>query len=264
MSSEERSQAAARPRRDAPDTDDAFRRLARLPEGPQREALRHEIVQAWLPVSERVSRRFRNRGEHAADLRQVAALALVKAVDRYDPHRGFAFESFAIPTITGEIKRHFRDHVRSLHIPRRLQELRSTVRTAETQLVQELGGRSPTVSELAAATGLTEAEVRMGVEAEAAYNTLTLDAPLPGLEDCLFAETVGGPDPWLELVVDLQSLRPLLSALPERERHVLYLRFYGGLSQQQIGASLGVSQMHISRILSRTFAQLRDDMLAPA
>lgn len=248
---------------DSPATDEDFRQLARLPAGPRREELRQDIIRAWLPVAERISRRFRNRGESAADLRQVAALALVKAVDRYDPERGHAFESFAVPTITGELKRHFRDHVWGLHVPRRLQELRGVVRAAQGRLQQDLAGREPNVVDLAAYTGLTEAEVRLGLEAEGVHHTIPLDAPLPGPDDRTLFETTGGPDPYMDLVVDLESLRPLVAALPEREKRLLYLRFYADLTQKQIGANLGVSQMQISRMLARTCGRLRDGMLAP-
>ncbi|MEU1309572.1 sigma-70 family RNA polymerase sigma factor [Streptomyces cinnamoneus] len=249
---------------DSPDTLHLFRRLAALPHGPERDRLRQEIIAAWLPMAERVSVRFRKCGESPADLRQVAALALVHAVDRFDPRLGCAFESFAIPTITGELKRHVRDHVWSLHIPRRDQELRAAVRAARTRLEQRDAGTHATAAELAAEAGLTEEEVRRGLHADGVHHTLSLDHPIAGADDLPLAETLGLPDRALELVIDRQSLKPLLDALPERERYVLYWRFFGNLTQQQIGARLGVSQMQISRILSRTCAHLRRQLLAAA
>ncbi|MFI1971847.1 sigma-70 family RNA polymerase sigma factor [Streptomyces cinnamoneus] len=246
------------------DTATAFTRLAALPEGPERDRFRQEVIAAWLPMAERISLRYRRCGESPADLRQVAALALVHAVDRFDPGLGFAFESFAIPTINGELKRHVRDHVWSLHIPRKDQELRAAVRAARTRLEQRDAGASVTPAELAAETGLSEEEVRRGLHADGVHHTLSLDHPVSGAEELPLSDTLGLADRALELVVDRQSLKPLLDALSERERYVLYWRFFGNLTQKQIGARLGVSQMQISRILSRTCARLRQQLLAAA
>ncbi|MFG2180934.1 sigma-70 family RNA polymerase sigma factor [Streptomyces abikoensis] len=251
-------------RPDAPGTADAFRRLATLPDGPERDRLRHDVIAAWLPMAERVSLRFRKCGESPADLRQVAALALVHAVDRYDPGLGYAFESFAIPTISGELKRHVRDHVWSLHIPRRDQELRAAVRAARARLEQRGASSAVTPAELAAETGLSEEEVLRGLDADGVHQTLSLDHSVAGADDLPLADTLGLADQALDLIVDRQSLRPLLDALPERERYVLYWRFFGNLTQKQIGARLGVSQMQISRILSRTCDRLRRQLLAAA
>lgn len=249
---------------DTPDTADEFRRLAEMPEGPERDDLRKKVAAAWMPVAERLARRFRNKGENHEDLVQVAALGMVKAVDRYDPSRGCAFESFAIPTVVGELKRHFRDHLWSLHVPRRLQELRNRTRSARTELLQELDGRGPTVSELAGHTGLSEEEVAMGMEAQEAYNTVSLDAPIPGLEDFSLSDTIGGPDRAMDLVENRESLKPLIAGLPERERRILYLRFFGDLTQTQIADIVGISQMHVSRLISRTCSDLRHRLLAEA
>ncbi|WP_424890862.1 SigB/SigF/SigG family RNA polymerase sigma factor [Streptomyces sp. XH2] len=250
--------------RDAPDTAASFARLAELPAGAERDRLRQELIAAWLPMAERISLRFRSSGETPADLRQVAALGLVNAVDRYDPRLGHAFETFAVPTIAGELRRHIRDHAWSLHIPRRDQELRAAVRAAQTTLGQRDARTRPGPAELAAECGLTEDEVRRGLAAEGVHNTLSLDHPVLGAGDLPLSDTLGGTDPALDLVVDRQSLKPLLGALSERERYVLYWRFFGNLTQKQIGARLGVSQMQISRILSRTCARLREELLAPA
>ncbi|MGW1077898.1 SigB/SigF/SigG family RNA polymerase sigma factor [Streptomyces sp. NPDC002537] len=246
---------------DAPDTAEAFARLAALPRGAERDRLRQELIAAWLPMAERISVRFRSSGESPADLRQVAALGLVNAVDRYDPRLGHAFETFAVPTITGELKRHIRDHAWSVHIPRRDQELRTAVRSAQVALGHRDARAAATPAELAAASGLSEEEVLRGLAAEGVHNTLSLDHPVLGADDLPLAETLGRVDGALDLVVDRQSLKPLLSALPEREKYVLYWRFFGNLTQKQIGARLGVSQMQISRILSRTCARLRRELL---
>jgi RNA polymerase sigma-B factor len=257
-----RTRAAAKhhPHDDAPDTAEAFRTLAELPPGPQRDTLREQIVEAWLPMAERLAGRFRSRGESYEDLRQVAALGLVKAVDRYDPARGNAFESYAVPTITGEVKRHFRDHMWTLHVPRRVQDLRNRVRFA----VQELGpaGRTPTVAEVAAHTGLSEEDVKAGLEALESFTALSLDAELPGSEDGYsLGDALGAPDPALDTVVDREAVRLRLAALPERERAILYMRFFGDMTQSRIAEQLGISQMHVSRLISRCCARLREQVL---
>ncbi|MEU5111809.1 SigB/SigF/SigG family RNA polymerase sigma factor [Streptomyces longwoodensis] len=256
----------ARPRRhphhDAPDTADRFRRLATLPPGPQREALRSELVEAWLPMADRIAGRFRDRGEGLDDLRQVAALGLVKAVDRYDPDRGHAFESYAVPTVTGEIKRHFRDHLWTLHVPRRVQELRNRVRVAGQELAGTAGGQRPTVADLAAQAHLSEDDVRAGLEALESFSALSLDAELPGSEDgCSLVDALGSPDAALDTVVDREAVKPRLAALPERERAILYMRFFGDMTQSRIAEQLGISQMHVSRLISRCCGRLRDEIL---
>ncbi|MFF4529580.1 SigB/SigF/SigG family RNA polymerase sigma factor [Streptomyces sp. NPDC001407] len=251
------------PHHDAPDTQPAFRRLAALPDGPAKDALRQQIVRAWMPMAERLALQFRNRGETVEDLRQVALLGLVKAVHRYDPDRGSAFESFAVPTIVGEVKRHFRDHMWDVHVPRRVQELRNRVRTAWHELTRSADGRGPGVEEIARHTGLTEDEVRAGLEALQSYNTLSLDAELPGADDSYaLVDTLGEPEPGFDLVVDRESLKPELRALPEREREILYLRFFCDMTQSRIAEHLGISQMHVSRLLSRTCTRLCERVCA--
>ncbi|ALV32438.1 RNA polymerase sigma factor SigF [Streptomyces sp. CdTB01] len=253
------------PHDDAPDTADAFRRLATLPPGPQRDALRERVVEAWLPMAERLAGRFRNRGESNEDLRQVAALGLVKAVDRYDPELGNAFESYAVPTITGEIKRHFRDHMWTLHVPRRVQELRNRVRFAAQDLTQTVSGRRPTVAEIAEHADMSEEDVLAGMEALESFSALSLDAELPGSEDGYsLGDALGSPDPALDKVVDREAVAPRLAALPERERAILYMRFFGDMTQSRIAEQLGISQMHVSRLISRCCSRVREQVLNEA
>ncbi|MEU9391764.1 RNA polymerase sigma factor SigF [Streptomyces sp. NPDC048324] len=253
------------PHDDAPDTADAFRRLATLPPGPQRDALRERVVEAWLPMAERLAGRFRNRGENYEDLRQVAALGLVKAVDRYDPELGNAFESYAVPTITGEIKRHFRDHMWTLHVPRRVQELRNRVRFAAQDLTQSVSGRRPTVAEIAEHADMSEEDVLAGMEALESFSALSLDAELPGSEDGYsLGDALGSPDPALDTVLDREAVAPRLAALPERERAILYMRFFGDMTQSRIAEQLGISQMHVSRLISRCCSRVREQVLNEA
>ncbi|MEJ8661921.1 SigB/SigF/SigG family RNA polymerase sigma factor [Streptomyces sp. MS1.AVA.4] len=253
------------PHDDAPDTAEDFLRLARLEEGPERTALREELVRAWLPMADRLAGRFRNRGEALEDLRQVAALGLVKAVERYDPDRGGAFEAFAVPTINGEIKRHFRDHTWTVHVPRRVQDLRARVRTARQELTQTVGGREPTAAEVARHAGITEDEARAGLEALDSYHALSLDAEVQGGDDGYsLADALGGPDPALDVVIDREAVRPRLSRLPDRERRILYMRFFRDMTQRGIAEEVGVSQMHISRLINRCCSRLRDEVMRDA
>jgi RNA polymerase sigma-B factor len=253
------------PHDDAPDTAAAFEHLHALPDGPERQALRDELVRAWLPMADRIAGRFRGRGESVEDLCQVAALGLVKAVDRYDPERGNAFESYAIPTITGEIKRHFRDHMWLLHVPRRVQDLRNRVRTAVKDLSQTAPGQNPSVAEIAAEAQLTEDEVRTGLEALDSFTALSLDAELPGSDDgYALGDALGAPDSGFDLVVDRESVKPCLRALPEREQTILYLRFFCGMTQSCIARQLGISQMHVSRLLSGCYDKLREEAFTDA
>ncbi|WP_043672850.1 RNA polymerase sigma factor SigF [Streptomyces xylophagus] len=247
---------------DAPDTAEAFRTLAALPPGPQRDTVRERIVEAWLPMADRLAGRFRNRGENTEDLRQVAALGLVKAVDRYDPERGKAFESYAVPTITGEIKRHFRDHMWTVHVPRRVQDLRNRVRVAGQELAQTVPGRRPTVSEIAAQACLSEEDVRAGLEALESFSALSLDADASGGGDgYALGDVLGSADPALDVVADREAVKPRLAALPEREREILYLRFFGDMTQSRIAEEFGISQMHVSRLISRCCRRIREEVL---
>jgi RNA polymerase sigma-70 factor (sigma-B/F/G subfamily) len=247
------------PHDDAPDTAAAFTRLAELADGPERETLRDDVVRAWMPMAHRLAGRFRNRGESVEDLRQVAAVGLVKAVDRYEPSRG-SFESYAVPTIVGEIKRHFRDYTWDMHVPRRVQDIRNRVRTSYRELTLGLDDRSPTLAQLSEHSGLPEEDVLAGLEALQSYRSLSLDAELTTTSTSAgysLLDTLGEGEPGYDDVVDREAVKPLLRALPERDKRVLYLRFFCDMTQKKIGEQLGISQMHVSRILSGTCDRLR-------
>ncbi|WP_163547132.1 RNA polymerase sigma factor SigF [Candidatus Frankia nodulisporulans] len=239
-----------------------FVRLASLPEGDaERAALRDQLVRMHLPLVEYLARRFRNRGEPLDDLVQVATIGLIKSVDRFDPERGVEFSTYATPTIVGEIKRHFRDKGWAIRVPRRLQELKLSLTKATSELSQTLG-RSPTVSEIARHLQMTEEEVLEGLESANAYSAVSLDAPDSGDDEApAVADTLGVQDESLEGVEYRESLKPLLEKLPPREKRILLLRFFGNMTQSQIATELGISQMHVSRLLARTLAQLRRGLL---
>jgi RNA polymerase sigma-B factor len=259
-----RASGGRRPHDDAPDTAAAFARLAGLEDGPERDAVREELTEAWLPMAHRIAGRFRDRGESVEDLRQVAALGLVKAIDRFDPSRG-AFESYAVPTITGEIKRHFRDRMWALRVPRRVQELRNKVRVARRELTQSPGSPEPGIAQLAEYTGLTEEEVTTGMEALESFSTLSLDAELSSDDDGYsLADTLGSADSAYDVVVDREAAKEGLRRLPERERAILYMRFFEDMTQNRIADRLGISQMHVSRLISRSCARVREEALGPA
>jgi RNA polymerase sigma-B factor len=238
-----------------------FIQLQTLPDGsPERAELRNHLVRMHLPLVEHLARRFRNRGEPLDDLTQVATIGLIKSVDRFDPDRGVEFSTYATPTVVGEIKRHFRDKGWAVRVPRRLQELRLSLTTATAELSQR-HGRSPTVHELAEHLGISEEEVLEGLESANAYSTLSLDVPDTDDESPAVADTLGAEDDALEGVEYRESLKPLLEELPPREKKILLLRFFGNMTQSQIAQEVGISQMHVSRLLARTLAQLRDRLL---
>ena len=241
---------------------DLFAELATLEEGsPRRARVRDELVEMHLPLVEYLARRFRNRGEPLDDLVQVATIGLIKSVDRFDLERGVEFSTYATPTIVGEIKRHFRDKGWAIRVPRRLQELKLSLTKATSELSQR-NGRSPTVGELAAHLGLSEEEVLEGLESANAYSAVLLDAPDGGDEDApAVADSLGIMDDALEGVEYRESLKPLLERLPAREKKILMLRFFGNMTQSQIAEEIGISQMHVSRLLARTLAQLREGLL---
>ncbi|ASY31531.1 MULTISPECIES: SigB/SigF/SigG family RNA polymerase sigma factor [unclassified Streptomyces] len=234
-----------------------FTLLRQLPPGPERERQRSRLVETWLPMAHRIAGRYRERGENLEDLCQVAALGLVKAVDRFDPEVSDAFESYAVPTIRGELKRHFRDNTWGVHVPRRVQELRNAVRTALQELAPRTAPRTPSVAELAESAKLGEEEVRRGLEALDSYRPVSLDGtPTPEGEHPL-RDRLGADDPAYAIVVDRESVRPALAELPERERYILYLRFFHARTQRAIAAELGLSQMHVSRLITQACAQVK-------
>jgi len=240
---------------------DLFVKLRGLPDGsPERAELRNALVRMHLPLVEHLARRFRNRGEPLDDLTQVATIGLIKSVDRFDPERGVEFSTYATPTVVGEIKRHFRDKGWAVRVPRRLQELRLSLTTATAELSQQ-HGRAPTVHELAERLSISEEEVLEGLESANAYSTLSLDVPDTDDESPAVADTLGAEDDALEGVEYRESLKPLLEQLPPREKKILLLRFFGNMTQSQIAQEVGISQMHVSRLLARTLAQLRDRLL---
>lgn len=215
-------------------------------------------------MAHRLAGKYRDRGEPLEDLRQVAAMGLVKAVNRYDPSRGKAFETYAVPTVTGELKRHFRDHTWGIHVPRRVQDLRNRVRAARRDLAQQLEGRAPTCGEIADRAGLSLEEVRAGEEALGSYRTYSLDAEVPGGEGVggySLIDTLGCCDTALDVAVDREAVKPALRRLPERERTILYLRFFRDMTQERIAESLGISQMHVSRLISQCFTEIRREAL---
>ena len=239
--------------------------LAELdPDDPARAAARDELVTMHMPLAAFLARRFRDRGESLDDLTQVATIGLIKAVDRFDAERGVEFSTFATPTMIGEIKRHFRDKGWAIRVPRRLQELRISIGRATAELSQATG-RSPTVSELAAHIGVSDEEILEGLESAQAYATLSLDATTgTGSETTTsLADTLGADDPSLGEVETRQTLHPLVATLPEREQRILHMRFYENMTQAQIAERIGVSQMHISRLLAKSLAQLRSGMEEP-
>jgi len=242
---------------------DLFERLATLPEDDaERLRIRGELVELHLPLVEYLARRFRNRGEWLDDLTQVATIGLIKSIDRFDLERGVEFSTYATPTIVGEIKRHFRDKGWAVRVPRRLQELKLALTKAIGDLAQR-EGRAPTVAEIAAHLQMTEEEVLEGLESANAYSTVSLDAPDSGDDDApAVAESLGMLDDALEGVEYRESLKPLLEQLPPREKRILLLRFFGNMTQSQIASELGISQMHVSRLLARTLTQLRAGLTA--
>lgn len=237
-----------------------FAELATVAQGTDRHAeLRRELITAYLPVARKIAHRFAHRGEPYEDLEQVAMFGLINAVDRFEPDRGSRFLSFAVPTITGEVRRHFRDRAWSLHLPRRLKDLYLRIRSAADELTQQ-HGRTPRPSVIAQHLGITTAEVLDGLSAAAAYRSDSLDRTVADSSAMTVQETLGVDDGALDLVEEREAVKPLLARLPEREQTVLILRFFRNMTQAQIADRLGVSQMHVSRMLTRTLDELRDEL----
>ena len=236
--------------------------MSQLPPGDRRRMeLRQRAIEACLPHTERLARRFYGMGESPADLTQVAALGLLKAIDGYDPGVGTDFGAYALPTVLGELKRYFRDRGWGVHVPRRLQELRLEINRARDELTQRLG-RSPTITDLAAHLSLDEEQVVEAMVAATGYRPSSLYAPT-GQDDGLTPlDRLGSNDTEIDTVDLRESVRPLLAQLPTREKRIISMRFFGNMTQSQIASELGISQMHVSRLLNRTLAKLRTALLA--
>jgi RNA polymerase sigma-B factor len=236
----------------------------RLPEdSTDREALRRQAIEDSIPFARRLARRFRDRGEPGEDLVQVAMVGLLHAIDGYDPARGGEFTGYALPTILGELRRYFRDKGWRIKVPRRMQELRLMVNRAEDELSQVQAG-SPTVADIAAHLSIEEDEVEQAHAAARLYQPVSLSAPASGEADIALADPLGDEDPAMAAVDARESVRPLLAALPERERAILTMRFFGEMTQAQIADELGISQMHVSRLLTRTLGSLRAALVEAA
>jgi RNA polymerase sigma-B factor len=245
--------------------------MSSQPERADRELLRayHErgdlvarerLIEDYLPLARALARRYTGRGEQYDDLAQIATVGLIKAVDRFDLDHGAELTTYAVATIMGELKRHFRDAVWALHVPRRLKELNRTVSRLLEELTASLG-RSPTVSELAQAAGIDEEEVIDALETGRAFRLRSLSAPV-GTDDSELhpLETLGEEEPGFEVSEQRTILSAGLQALDERERRIIHLRFYQGLTQSQIAVELGISQMHVSRLIRAALEKLREEI----
>jgi len=227
--------------------------FARLPEDP---SARDELVDMFLPLAEYLARRFAGRGESLDDLVQVASVGLLNAIDRFDPEREVQFSTYAAVTIVGELKRHFRDKGWAIRVPRRLQEVGLRINAVLPELAQELG-RSPTIEEIAERCEASPEEILDATEAVQAYSTTSLETPV-GEEGVAPIDVLGAEDPSLELLESWTAVAPAVRQLPTRERKVLYLRFFRGMTQSEIAREIGVSQMHVSRLLAQSLRFLRE------
>jgi RNA polymerase sigma-B factor len=246
------------------DVTEMLRRLATLDSGSadflrQREA----IAQRCLPLAHHIARRYGGRGEPHDDLVQAACVGLVNAVNRFDLENGADFVSFALPTMMGEVRRHFRDYGWAVKVPRRMKDLQAQLNNARAELSQQFG-RTPNASEIAQHLGVDRESVIEATIAGGNYSTRSTDVPA-GPDDKFKAigETLGDVDPGLDRVLDVETARPLIAALPDRQRTVLTLRFFENMSQSQIGEQMGYSQMHISRLLTKALDTLRSQVRAP-
>jgi RNA polymerase sigma-B factor len=235
-----------------------LRRMASLPlDDPERERLRAEVVADHMPYARRIALRYGRRGVSGEDFEQVAYLGLVKAVDGFDPDYGIGFLGYATPMIIGEIKRYFRDGTWSVHVPRRMQELTGALHRAADALTAELG-RGPTIPELAERVGAEQDEVVEALDASEAYTTASLDHPLGASADgASLGDMIGAEDPGFARVVDREALKGLIAELSDRERDILLMRFFRGMTQSAIGAEIGVSQMQVSRLITGILTRLR-------
>ena len=246
---------AAAPNERFTDQEELF---ARWQQGHDTRA-RDQLAAQFLPLAKSLARRYRRSSEPFEDLVQVASLGLIKAIDRFDPSRGLAFSSFAVPTILGELKRYFRDSGWAVHVPRGAQERSRKIEEASRVLTGRTG-RPPTVTELSQFLELSQEEVLEGLEAAQAYATVSLDAPRPADDDGgeTYVDTIGGEDHRLAIADELVSTEMAISRLEARDRRILYLRFVEDLTQTEIAEQIGVSQMQVSRLLRRSLTRLRE------
>ncbi|MEV6636540.1 SigB/SigF/SigG family RNA polymerase sigma factor [Actinoplanes sp. NPDC051470] len=241
--------------------DEMIKAMAAMPAAdPRRARLRERVIEAWLPLAKHLAARYHGRGEPADDLLQTATVGLIKAVDRFDPVHGVEFVGFAIPTVLGEIKRHFRDRTWSVRVPRRTQELRMAITNANNALLATLG-RSPTVADVAKHLDITEEEVLEGLEGARAYSATSLNAAIAGGDGTVsLGDTLGETEHEYELTELRMTLGRAMTHLNEREQRILALRFYGNMTQSEIAAKVGLSQMHVSRLIARALERLRRDL----
>ncbi|SNT60194.1 RNA polymerase sigma-B factor [Streptosporangium subroseum] len=226
------------------------------------ERLRERIVEMHRPLAMEIARRYRYRGEPLEDLLQAAYVGLMKAINGFDPTLGHAFRGYAVVTMTGEVKRHFRDRTWAIRVPRVYQERRAELNRLVADLSQDLG-RAPTVAELAVKMNITEEDVLLTLDASAAYSALSLDAPMGADDDAgALGDVIPDEDDALDVLVDREAVKPLIDKLPTREKNILLLRFFGNLTQAEIAAEFGISQMHVSRILRKVLDQLREELVA--
>ena len=235
-----------------------LRRIAQLPaEDPERAALREEVIEDHMPYARHIAQRYGGHGASGEDFEQVAYLGLVKAVDNFDPEDGTGFLGYATPMIIGEIKRYFRDATWGVHVPRRMQELSGALRKATDTLTHDLG-RAPTIAELAVHLGAEPEEIVEAIDAAGAYTTASLDHPVNTDEQgASLLDFMGEEDARFDAVIDRQVLTDLLTRLGERDKKILLMRYFRGMTQAEIGAELGISQMQVSRLLSRILRELR-------
>lgn len=243
--------------------DRLFIRLRTLePGSPEWYGVRARIVDAYLPMVRSIASRFAGRGIPVDDLVQEGSVALISVVDRFDPERGVGFRRYAVPSVIGALKRYFRDLGWAVRPPRRLQQLRTEMKRVQTRLAQWLG-HPPTPADIAAELGASVAEIHEALEADAAYDSLSLDHPV-GREqdDRVLGDTLGGDDPEMSLLENRETLRRALNRIPPRERQILMMRFYGDFTQRQIAEEIGLSQMHVSRLLADSLSRLNRSFFA--
>jgi RNA polymerase sigma-B factor len=227
----------------------------------ERRQVRDEIVEGHLPLAEHIAQKYQHRGQPLDDLRQVARVGLIGAVDRFDPARGTDFVAFAVPTIMGEIRRYFRDATWMISVPRRLKELNQSVARAAAELVAELG-HSPRPQQIATRLGISLEAVYEALQAGMAYRADSLDLPAQRADDDHDSRQIGAADPGLDTVENRETLHSALAKLPDRETEIMRMRFFEELTQREIAARIGVSQVHVSRLITSSVAQLREAFLA--